>query len=331
MNSDMQMIRDFGEQLKPPADRPPLPLRGRVLDGIVAPPRARLWGATALLGGAVAASLMVMAAGQTMEALRRPRPPVASHSGQTAPSTERLLEMAANRVAGEPDRVVRNDQFIYTESVALLQELRFDGRDAISIRRLMVVRLWRSVDGTRDGLIQARPADKPDAEAEWESQAVPACGQPEVCRLNPVQAVELPTDADRMYAYLYRSAEDEFTVFGVNRHERALNRAGAVLKASQHTPAVQAAVFQAMGRIRGVSVRPGVSDVAGRLGVAVVYSGTGTETELVFDPETYRYLGINRGRQWSSGTERPNLWLSYTLALREAMTFVAVTDRAGQR
>src|SRR5688500_13537497 len=99
MNSDMQSIRDFGEGLKPPDDQPPLPLRGRVLDGIVAPqrarPRARSWAVTAMLGGAVAASLVVAAAGQTIEAITRPRPPVATQtaqSGLAAPSTGRLLE-----------------------------------------------------------------------------------------------------------------------------------------------------------------------------------------------------------------------------------------------
>ncbi len=329
MNSDMEHVRALGEALKPPADAPPLALRGRVLAGLASVPqrtrpRARPWTWAALVGSAVAAAALVVVAVDPAIV----RPPGQDARGEQNPV--RLLEFAADRVGAQAGPVVRGDQFIYTESVALLREARESGQgNYTAVEELRLVRLWLSVDGTRDGLIQVRPAGAGDA-AAWESQVIAACTKGHGCTLTPGQATELPTDAEGMHRYLYRPDADEFSEVRMGPDERALNRAGSVLRAAQQAPAVQAAVFAAMSRIPKVRVRPGVSNLVDRQGVAIAYSGDYTQTELVFDPDTYRYLGVNRTQAWLAVARGPEtLWLNYQLALREAITSVAVVDEVG--
>ncbi|MFD0742399.1 hypothetical protein ACFQ1L_11635 [Phytohabitans flavus] len=62
---------------------------------------------------------------------------------------------------------------------------------------------------------------------------------------------------------------------------------------SYGNPAAQAAALQAAQRIGGVQVLERVTDAAGRTGVAVARAEGGTRIELIFDPQTYRYLGYN--------------------------------------
>ncbi|MBV9092274.1 MAG: CU044_5270 family protein [Streptosporangiaceae bacterium] len=56
-------------------------------------------------------------------------------------------------------------------------------------------------------------------------------------------------------------------------------------------PRLGAALFQALARIPGVYLIPHVTDYAGRPGMAVAMTSYGQRQELIFDPNTYQYLG----------------------------------------
>ena len=97
-----------------------------------------------------------------------------------------------------------------------------------------------------------------------------------------------------MYDHLYRPADNDvesrFVRFSADR--RAFERAADALYRGGSSPAVQAAVFTAMRRIPGVQLRPDAVDVARRTGLALVYEDDGGFTQLVFDRDSYRYLGV---------------------------------------
>jgi hypothetical protein len=237
-----------------------------------------------------------------------------------------MLKLAAHRVAAAPVFSPRPDQFIYTESIAVYRELRPVG--AVLRERQVRVRAWRSVDGHHEGLVQTMVTDA--GGAPWRDSLIPVC-QPGSCRAAQ-SAAGLPTDAEAMYGYLYRADPAEPPFQQVGADERALNRAADVLRLSRQLPPVQAAVFQAMARIPGVELRLDGTDVAGRHGIALAYTGEGNETELIFEPGSYKYLGVNRKMTWVYVVREPDRYLLLPdEAIREAVTRVAVVDRVGQR
>ncbi|HZM81982.1 MAG TPA: CU044_5270 family protein [Candidatus Limnocylindrales bacterium] len=320
---DLRRLRDLGEALKPAPDQPPFELRWRVLasiEGTRAPaaavsrrkPLRRFRVAAAV--GAFAACLALLTVAGSVGPNRYPL------------EKSHMLKLAAHRVAAAPAFSPRPDQFIYTESIAVYREVRPAG--TVMRDQQVQVRAWRSVDGTHEGLIQTfAPEAWP---AEWQGNPIPVC-RPDSCR--PAQsAAGLPTDAESMYHYLYRPDPGELPFPPLGVDERALNRAAEVLRLSQHLPAVQAALFQAMARIQGVTLRLDAVDVAGRHGIALAYTGVGNETELIFEPVTYKYLGVNRKMTWVYiMREQDHYLLLPDAAIREAVTRVEVVDRVGQR
>jgi hypothetical protein len=171
-----------------------------------------------------------------------------------------VLELAAHGVNNQPALAARPDQYIYTESVAVFLEMpRADGPMTFSPRT--EVRQWRAVDGTREGLRQTRPLDDPDA--AWQSTPLAGCVKSGDCAMFSSGSIDLPADADKTYEYLYQRLPDDATT-GIDADERALSRAAQLLYLSQHSPAVQAVVFEAVGRIPGMRVRLDAADVMGR-------------------------------------------------------------------
>ncbi|MEV4518434.1 CU044_5270 family protein, partial [Dactylosporangium sp. NPDC049525] len=276
-------------------------------------------GIGALLAGAVAAAVIgaaVISGGGSSPS----RPPTVEAAPGTPPSRDpvQLLRLAGQQVIHATQPAVRPDQFVYTETVVVRLEIHPDARTVTGEPRL--VRQWLSVDGTRPGLTRERPLDRPDA--GWRDDRIPACPAcPGTLRGG------LPTDAGAMAAYLYRPPGDDegWHLETSDADTRALDRATVVLTVAQTAPAVQAALFAAMERIPGVRVRDGAADLAGRTGVALVWrTGTG-DLELIFDPQTFRYQGMNR-----TLTVRPQpANATVQVPVREALQHVAVVDNSG--
>src|SRR5262249_21927826 len=159
-------------------------------------------------------------------------------------------------------------------------------------------------DGTRNGLTRYRPQGSQGA---WTSYVIPGCrngrapgpqDRPKVtvsCTPFPAIATGLPTDADEMLAYLYKPTpvDDPVGNRGVPADQLAFQRIPYVLYMAKLSPTVQAAVFQAAARIPGVTVSPNAVDRAGRHGVGVTRTGRNIRAELIFDENTYAYLGVN--------------------------------------
>lgn len=339
MRSDLILLEEFGEQLKPTGEHPPAEVRHQVMNGMrqdrprrALPLRPARWpigarlawriGAPAALAATVAAGLI--ASNTADVAGNAPSPPAAggtSAAGRpggttahTVTSAGQVLTLAAQHAEDVPLLDARGDQFVYIESMEVRSELR--GRDLDRVRMVgpVRVRTWLSVDGTRDGLVvdgesgrtrlsgckdgrQAETIDRPER-----SPLVPCTPEP------AYQETDVPTDPDALLAYVYdpenvepgyilirtpgRSPQD-WPLVKLSAHQVAFQKLIELLYQNQ-SPAVQAAAFRTAERIPGVELRRGVSDAAGRDGVAVTRTEAGTREELVFDPRTYAFLGHNQ-------------------------------------
>jgi hypothetical protein len=159
---------------------------------------------------------------------------------------------------------------------------------------------WLSADGTRDGVLRVEtlePRELPGVPVPPEAREragdvsmipLPVCGpRVEQFRRDYMYLRTLSTDPVRMLEYLRSQSGD------TDPDRRAFASAGDLIRESYLPPAQRAAVFRAIKLIPDVVVVPDAQDAAGRAGIAVarVNTATGLRDELIFDRETYRFLG----------------------------------------
>jgi hypothetical protein len=247
MKSDLMLLEEFGEPLKPSDEHPPAELRHRVMNAIRHdhPRRHRLlpriarptgmrlaWriGAPAAVAATIAAGLI--AGNVANVAGNAPAPPTAG-SGTAAgtgtpapPDAAQVLRLAAQHAEDTRPLAARDDQFLYVESMEVRTELH--GKDFEEVRTIgpVRVRTWLSVDGTRDGLVtdeldgntrlsgcrdglQAETIDRPDT-----TRKVPCTPQP------AYRHTSVPSDPDQLLAYLYNRNNDRTDPVGSRRECR---------------------------------------------------------------------------------------------------------------
>ena len=342
MDTDLQMLADFGESLDPPAADPPAELRHRVLTGF-RPPRRKPWFSPGVrlawqLGAAgVVATAVVATVGAGLLAgppthVAEPAPPARAVPPADA---AQVLILAAQRTEQEPELRARPDQFLFVESN--VQQRKLTAGSDVEVPGPQLTRSWLSADGTHDGLTRFRPLADPTA--AWVDERLPGCRDgrsaptldrpqhTEPCTPNPAYQADLPTDPAAMRAYLYRPDANHT---GLSADQLAFERVAEVLGLSLGSPAVQAAVYRAAAEIPGTTIIQSVTDVAGRPGIAVARTDTGIRTELVFDRTTYRYLGTNRVFSDPSAVAALNYEGWHLLSVdQEAILRVAVVDEVG--
>ncbi|MEU7173782.1 MULTISPECIES: CU044_5270 family protein [Micromonospora] len=101
--------------------------------------------------------------------------------------------------------------------------------------------------------------------------------------------VDLPSNPDALLEKLYRERGGRGE--GNSRDGAAFTAIGDILRESLVPPRTTAALYQAAAKIPGVEVVRGVTDAAGRRGVAVAYTEGSRRKEWIFDEQTYEYLG----------------------------------------
>ena len=344
MSPDLRLLREFGESLKPPDGRLPDDLRRRVLAGATTTQptvrhskwyhAARRSWLTAPASAAFAA--LALAVGVVgLPSSSAPHDPPAQAKVTEFQTTTQILRLAADHVAVTGRPPARPDQYIFSESVVIFGGLVSGGWSQMS-RRPTLLREWRSVDGTGDGLTQERPLASPDA--PWRNEPIPNCqvvqDAVQACTFARGASEGLPTNGSLMYEFLYRSTHDDISAAYaalLGADGLAFERAARTLYLAQTSPAVQVAVFTAMNRIPGVTVRPGATDVTGRRGVALTRRGPIGTTELIFDATSYKYLGMNVIAAPSSPTGKgPGAADSIEgLMTQQAVRRVAIVDHVG--
>jgi hypothetical protein len=353
VTSDLQQLRDLGQRLDPSADQPPADLRRRVMTTALAArdrtglQRLRGWRLAWL--GAAAAAVAVAVVAQTAPIAVNAPPPSAPPPPTTAAPVNviTLLELAAEQVSNGPQLRARANQFIFVESInthrvpVIPDEIR-NNPDAL--RRLLGPVLdqeWRSVDGTRTGLVRSRLLN---ANSRWQSGPIPGCrdgkapganDRPDVvvsCTPDPGYRADLPTTADAMLRYLYRpegKGTDVVAPEWTSKDQLAFDRVAYVLFLGAVSPAVHAAAFRAAAHIPGVSVVADVVDLTGRHGVAITRTDRGVRAELIFDRDTFRYLGVNRTVVGPTPSVDLGPWIA-VYPEKQAILRVAIVDRVGQ-
>jgi len=258
-----------------------------------------------------------------------------------SPATEQMdaagiLDRAA--LAAEHGQLLpaRHDQFVFVESITEYAGERFDcdGRadqsDCHAIVDPLVPtrrRIWLSVDGTRDGLLQERPRSGAGLASEVPLTVCPTGvivvgpdGRRKAaeCTPQPAYLADLPTNAGAMLAYLRGKVppnEDDSYVFTV---------AGDLIRERYLPPASLAAVFRATARVPGITVVGDAVDAAGRHGISVGVNAHGVRRELIFDRTSLAYLGER------TITLGPNGGRTGNVTGQAAQLRLAIVDRPGQ-
>ncbi|MEU4688065.1 CU044_5270 family protein [Actinoplanes sp. NPDC023714] len=255
--------------------------------------------------------------------------PSAAGSAATGdhPTASDVLLLAAAEARRAPVLSARPDQFVFTESIAAWGggTTEMDGTETYRVPVPMTRRIWQSVDGEHDGLLRQVPVD-PKGEnplPELADSPIPACGDlpREDCGTASVYRTDLPTEATAMRAYIYNLDRG-----GQTPDYGAFENIADQLRESYVPPASLGALFEAAATIPGVTVLPARVELAGRTGIAVARADDGFRKELVFDPETYEYLGERLVAVRTTGLGEPaGTVAGYTAQLR-----VAVVDKPGQ-
>jgi hypothetical protein len=294
--NDLDQLKRFGIELDIPGNPVPPELRERALAGVTPAPtrlptaarRPRLAWRLALAGGLAAA----LTAGGYLALLgwsstQATQPGVSTPAGDEA---TRILHNAALVAYVSSEPVPQPGQFVFVESTdhyttAVQQP---DGSFKTVDNGVQVRQVWSSVDGTQSGLVRTRPAADPNG---WSAQTV----LPPDAR---GYRTDLPTAPAAMLTWLYANSHGDN-----QRDEQAFITASDLVAGMYLTPQVQAALYEAVAKIPGITALPDVVDLAGRHGVAVGMGhldpshpadGRGpaiARNAMIFDPTNSTYLG----------------------------------------
>jgi hypothetical protein len=318
--NEMNALAELGTQLDPPTALPPADVRRRVMTATTQR-RRFTWPRLAVAGGLAAVLTGAVLAGQVIG--------VGDHPPVSSAQAAEVLRGASAQARRGPVVPVRGDQFIFVESIATSVSIDLSGTDAPEFEA-RERRVWLSVDGVHDGRVSSRPRD---GAGDWSEHEITGCrdgvmketkGPKTVevaCRPSPGYRADLPTEAGAMLAYLRSQGGSKN-----GPDQDAFTAAGDLIREAYLQPAVLAAVFEAVGRIPGVTVAGTVTDEAGRSGLAITRDEVqGSRVELIFDPKTYAYLGERHVVLRSQDGLRPGQVSDSTAVLR-----VAVVPAAGR-
>ncbi|WP_328845766.1 CU044_5270 family protein [Streptomyces sp. NBC_00258] len=279
----------------------------REINGETPPePVRRIWRRPAFVAPAVAAALsvaVVIGAGVTRDAASDgpPRP----HSGaserperSSSESPAQLLERVAVAAAKLPTGV-EGDEFVYTKTDNYHWKMDPEKTVGDCPRTLEghgygVRERWESVDGRHVGLSREHKSGGGVVERPIAEQL------PGKHTINFYeQALELPTDTEGMYRWLYGLDPGEKPSGKRSADVAAFVKASGLLTGSLLPPKTAAALYRAVAKIPGLIVLEGARDAAGRTGVAVAMDGVAvigfgqgeSRSELIFDEKTLGYLG----------------------------------------
>ena len=278
---EITLTRGLGSQTPLPTAARLAPARQRLAAELSGAARAPRFGRVRLtaVGVGVAASVLAwygVAAVREPEPARPVHPIAAPERSYSMRPVAQVMDLAAAAALTEPDVVPQPDEFLYRGDFGP------DGRP--------VYEIWKSVDGSRDGLVIRYEPGGPDRSgiSACPKSAAGGVERGDGCSYDPAVLPDLPADVEGIRAYLMRYANTD--------NEETLRNSMAKeiweLTAAHHLrPAQRAALYRLAGELPGLRVVEGVTDAAGRPGTAVQWAYFGTETMWVFDARTHRYLG----------------------------------------
>ncbi|UBU15773.1 CU044_5270 family protein [Nonomuraea gerenzanensis] len=233
----------------------------------------------------------------------------------------------------------RPGQFILVESETMYSshDIAADGTATRYLYRTHR-RIWQSTDGSADGLLmtESREPQPWPGEPLPESVKTPPAGEsytglascPDRFGAHRTDYAHLstwPTDPAELREHLYRlSHREPDPGEQVDRDLAAFEQARSTLLETYLPLAQRRALFEAVKGIAGVEPADGVRNSSGREGTALQRADDrGLLTQLIFDPESYLYLGERQVVVDAAKAEAPEgSVLAWT-----AQVGVAVVDR----
>lgn len=261
----------------------------------------------------------VLAAAVVAGALAQPWAPggapqiVTVEQGQRNGATLLLNRMAA-AAADRPGPSPGEGGYVYIRSRGAFAEV---GDGPARLQPVREREVWIPRDERGDGLLREPFVDLPIIgvipEREMLTDMTPNA-----------ELVDLPSDPDELLAKLYRERHERGP--GNSRAGAAFTAIGDLLRESLVPPQTSAALYRAAAKISGVEVVRGVTDAAGRRGIAVAHTERSRRNEWIFDEQTYEYLGERSYLVVATGDGPAGTMLGTTAVLQRA-----VVSKLGQR
>jgi hypothetical protein len=266
------------------------------------------------------------------------------HSGASAPpvatpdlTASQVLQRAALVAFRTPPTTARPDQFVYIESLAQGYWELPDGNHGLVLTPMPQVRqfLWASADGRHEGLLRqdplpgSVPCPLPGVCGKADNVTIER-GCPVVrpagynCTPNPAYRADLPTTTEAMKAFLY--AQPPTPENAAQADAGAFQTVENMAEGTLIPPAALSALFSAAAEIPGVTVDQNMVDAAGRHGIAVGRTYQGFRQELIFDRQTFNYLGTREVTAQAIYGVAAGTVTGFTAVLK-----AAVVDRVGQQ
>ncbi|YCK39698.1 CU044_5270 family protein [Actinomadura sp. ATCC 39365] len=218
-----------------------------------------------------------------------------------------LLTLAARAAVGQGDTVPAQGQYVHTRTLAQRSLHTRDRSGTTQYTNVLVSEeRWEAADVGKPWLsrTQGLSATGPAPRRFWDHGVEDVLSESSGCPGRPAYArlAAWPTDPAQVRAKIVADTGEEPL-----RVWRALQ---GLVRESVVRPSLGAALYQVAAGLDGIVLIGDAVDAAGRPGLAVAMDeGDGSRSELIFDRETYRYLGertVNtRDRQVrvSSGAE----------------------------
>ncbi|MCG5471247.1 CU044_5270 family protein [Micromonospora sp. LAH09] len=190
-----------------------------------------------------------------------------------------LLNRMAVAATDKPGPASDQGGYVYIRSRGAFAEL---GDGPARLQPVHEREMWIPRDERGDGLLRQPYFHVPIVGGIPQSETIPD--------VTPNAAlVDLPADPDALLAKLYQEREQRGR--GNSRDGAAFTAIGDILRESLVPPATSAALYRAAAKIPGVEVVRGVTDAAGRRGIAVAHTERNRRDEWIFDEQTFDYLG----------------------------------------
>ncbi|MFF8401773.1 CU044_5270 family protein [Streptomyces sp. NPDC015684] len=323
MTDELDLLRDWDADASPLSEPTRAQARHRLLNTIArtqrhpdaAPSRRHaLRLATAAVATLAAAGATVLITEDAADEDGR-----TDRAGTSAPRMRNVaavtvLNGAAARASRRETSVApRDDQFIYWKRI-----IKETARKTGAVKSYVDVN-WDSVDGSKRSLtmelgrvIWEEPLGK--NEGVWPPR--------EWSKLK-----KLPTDPEKLIRGIISLGRSDKSIDAFTAWDwyDAYFMLGALLKWPVLPDGLRPAAYEALALVPGVTATPGMKDSAGRIGVGISYPRESSEKNryLIFDPESYEFLGFRDERTSRSGKET-YIQLSHVVEW-------AIVDRLRQR
>lgn len=281
-----------------------------------APSSSRKWLRPVLVAGAVATVAAV-----TVTLLPSPDEPFVPPVAHASPGVVQLLEDAA-LAAEHAELRVDGDQFTYVRSKSAYG-VAVNACTVGNVGPLDTREVWKAVDGKAEGLLISGEHGRLPIEGD---------SDPEPSDQNYDNLKKLPTDPDKMLAWLYQHKEGE----GRSDADLAFDLAVQLLIESVMPPKTSAALYRAMAKIPGVVLVKDSVDAVGRHGTAVGFvRGDASRHDMIFDPKTWELLGerdvVLKDSRTNPGQGCDGIIKAGSVQGARAILQRAIVDKAGQR